>query len=144
MAGGYRNRPELQETAFRDGWYHSGDLGRLDGEGYLHVLGRAVDVGTSGGGGLVTPTLIEDALCRLDSVRYAVLVMDWKGGRHVAAIVPWTPATFDPDVCRKAVAAAFGPDLARTLTMTSVERVPMTEQGKPDLEAIRILGERAA
>ena len=44
MAQGYRNRPDLEAAAFRDGWYRSGDLGRIDGDGYLHVLGRAVDM----------------------------------------------------------------------------------------------------
>jgi fatty-acyl-CoA synthase len=41
MAAGYRNRPVEQAAAFRDGWYRTGDLGRLDDEGYLHILGRA-------------------------------------------------------------------------------------------------------
>jgi acyl-CoA synthetase (AMP-forming)/AMP-acid ligase II len=137
MAGGYRNRPEQQAVAFQDGWYHTGDLGRLDAGGYLRVLGRAVDIGRVDGR-IVTPTLIEDVLCRLPSVRYAVLVMGWDSGRHVAAIVPGTG--HDPDVCREAVAAAFGPELARALLIVPMERVPTTEQGKPDREAIRALG----
>ena len=37
MAAGYRNRPVEQAAAFRDGWYRTGDLGRLDDEGYLHT-----------------------------------------------------------------------------------------------------------
>jgi len=48
-ADGYRNLPERQAAAFAGGWYRTGDLGWLDGEGYLHVLGRAEDTVWIGG-----------------------------------------------------------------------------------------------
>ena len=64
MAQGYRNRPDLEAAAFRDGWYRSGDLGRIDVDGYLHVFGRAVDIDVIDGH-MISPTLIEDTLCRL-------------------------------------------------------------------------------
>src|SRR4029077_16531082 len=43
VAGGYHNRPDLK-SFFLDGWFHSGDLGCLDADGYLHMLGRADDI----------------------------------------------------------------------------------------------------
>jgi fatty-acyl-CoA synthase len=78
----------LAPAAFRDGWYRTGDLGRLDNEGYLHILGRAVDI-TWSDGVMINPTLIQDTLCRVPGVRYAVIVTDPEAAARVAAVVPW-------------------------------------------------------
>ena len=143
MAQGYRNQPELTSHAFRDGWFHSGDLGLIDAEGRLHILGRADDI-ASAGGRLVTPAGIEDTLCRLASVRYAVLVPDPERGRRVAAVEAWPGGAVDAAACRQAVAAEHGAEVAGSLVLAPVGRVPRTEQGKPDREAIRALGSRPA
>ncbi len=138
MANGYRNRPELEAAHFRDGWYASADLGRIDADGYLHILGRATDV-TWIDGVMVSPTLVEDTLCQLPSVRYAVVVLDEDSGRWIAAVVAWPGASIDALACREAVEASFGPRAATPLVVVPLERVPLTEQGKPDHEAIRAL-----
>lgn len=140
MAGGYRNRPDLEARAFRDGWYCSGDLGRLDGSGWLHILGRAVDI-TWIDGVMVSPTLMEDALCGLPAVRYAVVVADADNARWIAAVVPWPGSTVDPSQCRDLVVGRFH---AAPLVVIEVRGMPLTEQGKPDREAIRRLGSQAA
>ena len=139
MAQGYRNQPELTAQAFQDGWFHSGDLGLLDQAGCLHVLGRDADIARDGLR-LVTPTGIEDTLCHLPSVRYAVVVTDPQHGRRVAAVEPWLDRVVDPTECRRAVAAAYGADVGEALAVVPVERVPLTEQGKPDRAAIKELG----
>jgi long-chain acyl-CoA synthetase len=46
---GYHNRPEETREALRDGWYHSGDLGRLDRHGQLAITGRLKDLIIRGG-----------------------------------------------------------------------------------------------
>ena len=45
----YWNRPEDTAEAFRDGWYHTGDMGRVDEEGYLYLVDRVKDMIVSGG-----------------------------------------------------------------------------------------------
>jgi acyl-CoA synthetase (AMP-forming)/AMP-acid ligase II len=45
----YWNRPEETATAFRDGWYHTGDAGYLDEEGYLYLVDRVKDMIVTGG-----------------------------------------------------------------------------------------------
>ena len=104
MALGYRNRPDLEATAFQDGWYRSGDLGRINADGYLHILGRAVDIAMIDGR-MVSPTLIEETLCRLPEIRYAAVVVDQDQARRVAVVIPWPGMTIDHAACLGAVAA---------------------------------------
>jgi fatty-acyl-CoA synthase len=143
MAAGYRHRPAEQSAAFRDGWYRTGDLGRLDAGGYLHILGRAVDI-TWSGGVMISPALVEDTLCRVPGVRYAVVVTDPERAARVAAVVPWAGPAVDTGACRAAVALEHGSEAAASLTLVPLARVPRTEQGKPDRPAIRALGRKAA
>lgn len=135
MAGGYLNRPDLELTAFHNGWYHSGDLARTDTAGRLHILGRAADI-IRVEALVLTPTMIEDTLCGVSSVRYAVVVVDPVAETWIAAVEAWAGVTVDTDCCVQAVAAAYGPDIARRLTMCPVSQVPRTAQGKPDRAAI--------
>jgi long-chain acyl-CoA synthetase len=46
---GYWNRPKETEAAFRGGWYHTGDVGRFDGDGFLYLVDRANDMIITGG-----------------------------------------------------------------------------------------------
>jgi fatty-acyl-CoA synthase len=135
MAHGYRNRPQLTARAFADGWFHSGDLGYQDDKGYLHVLGRAEDV-MNGGGGLISPTAIEDTLCGLPSVRYAVIVVDPERQARIGAVVPSPGSVVNIAECQHAVRVAHGADVAKSLVIIPVERIPLTEQGKPDRQMI--------
>jgi acyl-CoA synthetase (AMP-forming)/AMP-acid ligase II len=139
VAGGYRNRPDLEARAFKGGWYRSGDLGFIDRDGWLNVLGRAVDI-TWIDGVMVSPTVIEDALCERSDVRYAVVVVDADKARWIAAVVPWPGSEIDPAGCRELVTRRFH---AAPIVVVEVASMPLTEQGKPDREAIRRLGERA-
>jgi len=46
---GYWNKPEVNEQAFTDGWLHSGDIARIDGDGYVYILDRIKDMINRGG-----------------------------------------------------------------------------------------------
>ena len=61
LCSGYWDKPEETEAAFRDGWFHSGDLVRRDAEGYFFVVDRIKDV-INTGGVLVASREVEDAL----------------------------------------------------------------------------------
>ena len=138
MALGYRHRPVEEAENFTGGWYRTGDLGALDGEGMLQILGRAVDIGQSG----VSPVALQDTLCRQASVRYAVLVAD-PGQGWIAAAEAWPGGTVDIEASRAAVAESHGPQVAASLRLMPVDQIPLTEQGKPNRPAIRAAGKAA-
>jgi fatty-acyl-CoA synthase len=139
MAQGYRNRPELEAENFRDGWYRARDLGRIDEEGYLFVIGREVDVRWIGGVPS-TPTSVEETLCQMREVRVAVVVADDEADRWIAAIVLWKTALLDARTCLAAIEEAQGHEVAARIVIIAIESIPVTEQGKPDRDAIKRLG----
>jgi fatty-acyl-CoA synthase len=138
MASGYRNNPDLTSLSFREGWYRTGDLGRLDADGFLHILGRAADA-QDVDGALVMPTQIEDVLCRLPSIRFATVVRDGEARVMIAAVMAWTGLRVEARECGQAIAESFGRAVADSLVVIPVDRVPLTEQGKPDCAAIKQL-----
>lgn len=85
---GYWNRPDADEKAIRDGWYHTGDVGRLDEDGDLWLDGRLDDMIVSGGEN-IHPLEVEDVLARHPKVREAAVVgaPDDRWGHRVVAVV---------------------------------------------------------
>ena len=85
---GYFKDPEATAKKIKDGWYHSGDLGRLDEEGYLYVLGRADDMIITGGLN-VYPSEVETVLLNHPKVQEAAVVgiPDPSRGQALRAIV---------------------------------------------------------
>ncbi|WP_101650398.1 fatty acyl-CoA synthetase [Brevibacterium ihuae] len=73
LCEGYWNKPEATEEAFRDGWFHSGDLVIQDAEGYVEVIDRVKDV-INTGGVLVASRQVEDAIFELDSVAEVAVI----------------------------------------------------------------------
>jgi fatty-acyl-CoA synthase len=85
---GYLDNPEANAKALKDGWFHTGDLGRLDGRGFLYITGRASDMYISGGSN-VYPREAEEALLTHPAVaEVAVLgVPDPEWGETGVAVV---------------------------------------------------------
>jgi fatty-acyl-CoA synthase len=135
MASGYRGNPGLSSRSFRAGWYVTGDVGRLDKDGFLHILGRALDAQEINGS-LVMPTEMEATICELPSVRYAVVVRDPETRVTVAAVIAWAGESIDDRECRRAIMDRFGAVVAASLIVVPVEHMPLTEQGKPERAAI--------
>ena len=81
-------RPDLMESSVRKGWFYTGDLGRFDAQGFLHIVGRNKDMIISGGFNVYAKE-VEDALLTHPSVsEVAVLGLpDPQWGEAVAAFV---------------------------------------------------------
>ena len=70
---GYYGNPEATEKAMARGWFHTGDLGHLDAEGFLYITGRQSDMYISGGSN-VYPREIEEALLTHPAVAEACVL----------------------------------------------------------------------
>ncbi|MFJ5644956.1 acyl-CoA synthetase [Streptomyces sp. NPDC093223] len=73
LCEGYWEKPEETQEAFRDGWFHSGDLAVRDAHGYFTIVDRVKDVINSGGV-LVASRQVEDALYTHESVAEAAVI----------------------------------------------------------------------
>ncbi|WP_369902234.1 fatty acid--CoA ligase [Bacillus manliponensis] len=93
LMAGYYNKEEATEKALYKGWYHSGDLGYLDEEGYLYVADRVDDMVISGGEN-VYPREVEDFLYTHEGILDVAVLGEkdelW-GERVVAYIVSKDP-----------------------------------------------------
>jgi long-chain acyl-CoA synthetase len=138
---GYHHDPEATAATVVDGWLHTGDVGRLDDDGYLWVVDRLKDVILRGGFN-VYPRDVEDALLAHPAVARAAVVgrPDPLLGEEVVAFVSLrAPAT-------EAELLAFGREhIARHKApreLYVVDEVPLTSVGKTDRKAARILLEQ--
>lgn len=86
---GYLDDPEATADALRDGWLHSGDLGALDGDGFLTITGRKKEILITSGGKNITPNTIEGLLKHLPFVSQAVLIGDRRP--YLAALISVDP-----------------------------------------------------
>lgn len=83
---GYRNNPRETAAALDDeGYLHTGDLGRLDEEGYLFITGRKKELLKKSTGEYVAPVPIEQALEKLDIVDAAVIIAE--GRKFVSCLI---------------------------------------------------------
>jgi len=73
---GYYKEAEATAAVLKDGWLHSGDLGKLDRSGFLHITGRKKDIIITAGGKNIAPKNIESALKNQRLVGEAVVVGD--------------------------------------------------------------------
>jgi acyl-CoA synthetase (AMP-forming)/AMP-acid ligase II len=70
VTGGYEGNADANATAFRDGWFRTGDLGRLDRDGYLFITSRLKEI-VNRGGEKISPREIDEALLEHPSVAQA-------------------------------------------------------------------------
>ena len=148
---GYHGRPEETEAAFDGGWLRTGDLGRLDGDGYLSFVDRAKDV-IKRAGENVSASEVERVLSEFPGVAEAAVV-----GRpdpiRDEAVVAFVVASVGPDAdgvgldlvgldahCRAQLARFKVPE-----EYVVVDGLPRTSIGKIEKKALRerLAGERA-
>jgi acyl-CoA synthetase (AMP-forming)/AMP-acid ligase II len=123
---GYRDNPEANAASFRDGWFRTGDLGRLSEDGYLTLEGRIKEM-INRGGEKISPIEVEEVLLRHPAIAEAAVYgrPDDKYGEQVAAaVVPSDSVTASElqEHCATALAAFKVP--ASIALLTAIPKGP--------------------
>ena len=89
---GYWNRPEETAAGLEGGWFHTGDIGEMDSDGFLRITDRKKDLIVTSGGKKIAPQPIQNALKKSPRILEAIVVGD--GRKYASAlIVPANGAT---------------------------------------------------
>jgi len=131
VAASYYNLPEEKTKWTEDGWFRSGDVGTIDGEGYLKIADRTKDLIKSGGEWISSVDL-ENALVAHPDVREAAVIAvshpKWQE-RPIAVLVMREGAKVTPEELREFLSAKFAkwqlPD-----AFVFVDELPHTSTGK--------------
>jgi long-chain acyl-CoA synthetase len=129
---GYFNNPEATAAAFRDGWFATGDLGRLDDEGYLYVVDRLKDVIIRGGENIYAAE-VEAALYEHPDITEAAIIgiPDERYGEEVGAVVRVRDgADLSQDDIRAHVAGRLASFKVPTRVWITQEELPRNAAGK--------------
>jgi long-chain acyl-CoA synthetase len=83
---GYWNRPQQTAEVLRDGWFHTGDQGEMDGSGNWRIVGRIKNLIVLGSGHKISPEAVEDEIARaLPGAQHVVVIGNGRG--YLSAIV---------------------------------------------------------
>lgn len=94
FSGYWRNEEATRDVFDKDGWFHSGDLGELDDDGYLTITGRKKDILITSSGKNVAPMILEDRLRAHWLVSQCVVVGDQRP--FIGALVTIDTEAFEP------------------------------------------------
>jgi long-chain acyl-CoA synthetase len=136
---GYWNRPDATEHTLPGGWLHTGDVGKMDSEGWFYIVDRAKDM-INAAGYKVWPREVEDVLYQHPAVREVAVVgvPDDYRGETVKAFVTLREPVAERDLiefCKARMAAYKYPRLVEV-----VDELPKTTTGKLLRRALRSRG----
>ena len=137
---GYLNRPEETAKTIVDGWLHTGDIGRLDEDGYLVLVDRAKDMIIRGGENIY-PREIEAVVHHLPQIAEAAVVgrPNPTYGEEPVLFVSTRPnATITPEAIRDHIAGQLA-KFKRPADITILDDLPRNPVGKIDKPALRRL-----
>ena len=134
---GYYGMPEKTAETIDDGWIHTGDIGKVDEEGYFYIVDRDSDVIVSGGMNVYT-VAVEDIVQQYDQVaNVAVIgVPDEEWGEAVKAIVVPESETVDREEIRSFCSERLA-DYEVPKSFETVDELPTTPYGKLDKKRLR-------
>jgi long-chain acyl-CoA synthetase len=143
MQGYFRDEAATQQ-ALRDGWFHTGDIGRLDDDGYLHITDRLKDLLVLAGGKKVAPQPIEAKLKQSPLIGEAVLLGDARP--YIVCLVAPAFDRLEAAARGRGWSGGSRADLvaspeARALVQTEIERVNADLAKFETVKGFAILGE---
>lgn len=129
---GYYKRPDLTADAIRDGWLHTGDIGYVDDDGYLHLVDRKKDMIDSGGV-KVYPRDIEEVAARHPDVREVAVFgipHDKWGETPLAAVILRAGASVTAEALRDWINERVGARFQRVSAVAIMTEFPRSTAGK--------------
>jgi long-chain acyl-CoA synthetase len=137
---GYWRDPDATDYAFRDGWHHTGDIGKFDGDGYLYYVGRKPEKDLiKSGGENVYPEEVERIIRELPKVAAVSVigVPDPKWGEAVKAVVELeSGGSLTADEVIEAVANRIA-SYKKPRQVDFVDELPRGPGGEIDREAVK-------
>jgi len=127
---GYYNAPEQTRASFKDGWFHTGDIGELDASGQLHIRGRKKEMIVTPEGLNVFPEDVERVLNELPGVVESAVVgapLSGSSAERVQAVVVVKPGTDLDDLVRHANAQLQDHQKVRAAVAWAGTDLPRTE-----------------
>jgi long-chain acyl-CoA synthetase len=91
---GYWHNEEASKAALEDGWFHTGDVGELDGDGYLRITGRKKEIIVTAGGKNVAPAPLEDRLRAHPLISQCMVVGDAR--KFIGCLITLDPEALEP------------------------------------------------
>ncbi len=133
---GYWNQPEASAQAIVEGWLHTGDIGRFDGEGYLYIVDRKKDMIISGGENVASRE-VEEVMRRHPAVKDCAVIgiTDPRWGELICGVVQLVQDASDQvlaDHCRAFLASYKTPK-----KWVRAQALPVNAAGKIDKPALR-------
>ncbi|WP_424830223.1 class I adenylate-forming enzyme family protein [Ruegeria sp.] len=128
---GYLNKPDATADALRNGWYHTGDLARVDAHGFLTITGRLKELIIRGGQN-IAPAEVEETVVQMDGVRDCAVVgvsHETLGEVPVAFVVPEGQAAPDVETIREFCAQHLS-SYKLPNDMKTIDEIPRTGSGK--------------
>ena len=138
MMTGYHRQPEATAAAFRNGWFHTGDLATIDADGYIRWVDRAADA-IRRRGEMISSTEVERAVCELDTVAEcaAVGVPSELGEEEVKlVVVPESGRTLDPAALQRHCQQTL-PDFCQPRYLEILEELPKGATHKVNKHQLR-------
>jgi len=129
---GYYKRPDLTVQAVRDGWLHTGDVGYVDEDGYLHLVDRMKDMIDSGGVKVYPRDIEEIAACHPDVREVAVFGVpsDKWGETPLAAVILRPGAVADAESIRDWINERVAARFQRVSGVVVLDDFPRSSAGK--------------
>lgn len=138
MMTGYHRQPEATLAAFRNLWFHTGDLATIEADGYIRWVDRAADA-IRRRGEMISSTEVERAVCTLDAVAEcaAVGVPSELGEEEVKLVVVAEPGqTIDPAALKRHCQATL-PDFCQPRYLEILDELPKTATHKVNKHQLR-------
>ena len=152
FAGYFKNEEETRKVLDDDGWFHTGDLGKLDSEERLSIIGRKKELLKTSGGKYIAPVPIEDSIKSLGIIQDVMIIGD--GRKYCAVLI-----SLDEEATAGADHQSFRRDLEKHLSEVnkplasyeSIKRIGVMKEGfsvaggtlTPTLKLKRSVAEKA-